>query len=200
MKKLYKMSFTISHQGCWTSKVRDTVITLNVLKYNNRKVKVTLLSPNLIVKDLKTSENVYEILKYRKIKNGYVIEFLEDMGTTVSGYLLSNNDILSTKNVVKKGMEKWELLSMNKSIADKLIEKYGTDTLKVSEIRVSGILYNGLTEKELLILKTALSMGYFNYPRSVKAKEVADKLGITKQDFLYHIRNSINKVITSTFN
>jgi len=191
------MSFTISHQCCWTSKVRDTVITLNVLKYNNRKVKVTLLSPNLIVKDLKTSENVYEILKYRRIKNGYVIEFLEDIGTTVSGYLLSNTDVLDTKNVVKKGTEKWELLSMSKSIADKLIEKYGIDTVKVSEIRVSDILYNGLTEKELLILKTALSMGYFNYPRSVKAKEVADELGITKQDFLYHVRNSINKVITS---
>jgi len=68
----------------------------------------------------------------------------------------------------------------------------------VNGIRVSDILYNGLTEKELLILKTALSMGYFNYPRSVKAKEVADELGITKQDFLYHIRNSINRIITST--
>ncbi|WP_338604679.1 helix-turn-helix domain-containing protein [Sulfolobus tengchongensis] len=50
----------------------------------------------------------------------------------------------------------------------------------------------------MLVLKTALLMGYFNYPRNVKAKEIADVLGISKQAFLYHLRNFINKLITST--
>ncbi|ACP37972.1 Bacterio-opsin activator HTH domain protein [Sulfolobus islandicus M.14.25] len=197
MKNLYKINFSISHQGCWTSKIRDSVVTLNVSKYNNKKVRVTIASVKLIVTDLKRSENVYEVLKYRKVKGGYVIDFLEDLSTTIAGYILSSNNVLEYRNIVREGIEKWEVITLTKSLIGKLSERFPIDNLVVKEIKFSDMFYNGLTEKEILVLKTAIAMGYFNYPRQIKAKEIAEKLSISKQDFLYHLRKSIEKIISS---
>ncbi|BAB67662.1 helix-turn-helix domain-containing protein [Sulfurisphaera tokodaii] len=197
MKKLYKINFSILHEGCWTSNVKDKVVTLNISKYNNNKIKVSIISPRLLIKDLEKSENVYDILKYRKIKGGYVIDFLEETNSTISGYLLSDDNILYHKNIVRQKLEKWEIISLSKSVTNKLTEKFNINTISINEIKPSDILYYGLTEKELLVLKNAISMGYFNYPRAVKANDIAKKLGISKQDFLYHLRNSINKLVSS---
>ncbi|QIW22737.1 XRE family transcriptional regulator [Sulfolobus sp. S-194] len=197
MKKLYKISFSILHEGCWTSNVKDKVVTLNISKYNNNKIKVSIISPRLLVKDLEKSENVYDILKYRKIKGGYIIDFLEEINSTISGYLLSNDNVLYHKNIVRQKLEKWEIISLGKSVTNKLTEKFNINSISINEIKPSDILYYGLTEKELLVLKNAISMGYFNYPRAVKANEVAKKLGISKQDFLYHLRNTISKLVSS---
>ncbi|BCU69784.1 helix-turn-helix domain-containing protein [Stygiolobus caldivivus] len=197
MKKLYRINFSTLHDGCWTSNVKDKVVTLNISKHNNNKIKVSIISPRLLIKDLEKSENVYDILKYRTIKGGYIIDFLEEIDSTVSGYLLSDNNVLYHKNIVRQKLEKWEIISLSKSVINKLTEKFNINSISINEIKPSDILYYGLSEKELLVLKNAISMGYFNYPRAVKANDVAKKLGISKQDFLYHLRNSINKLVSS---
>ncbi|WP_287689604.1 helix-turn-helix domain-containing protein [Metallosphaera javensis (ex Sakai et al. 2022)] len=198
MKKLYRVKFSLIHEGCWTSKIDDRVITLRLSQYNRRKVHVLVASPKLIVKDLKTSGNVDDILKFRKMKGGYVIEFLEDLDTTISGAILeSGSNILEYRNVVKAGVEKWEMITTSKTVVNQFSERFKVSNLTVEEMKFPELLGSGLTDKEMLMLKTAVSMGYFNYPRSVKAKDIAESLGVSKQDFLYHLRNSINKIISS---
>ncbi|BBL47962.1 MULTISPECIES: helix-turn-helix domain-containing protein [Metallosphaera] len=199
MKKLYRVKFSLIHEGCWTSKIRDDrVVTLRLSQYNRRKVHVLVASSKLIVRDLKTSDNVDDILKFRKMKGGYVIEFLEDLDTTISGAILeSGSNVLEYSNTVKAGMEKWEVITTSKALVNQFAERFKVNDLTVHEMKFPELFGSGLTEKEMLTLKTALSMGYFNYPRSVKAKDIAESLGVSKQDFLYHLRNSINKIVSS---
>ncbi|BFH74792.1 helix-turn-helix domain-containing protein [Sulfurisphaera javensis] len=197
MKNLYHVRFSISHKGCWTEKIKNRIRTVKIIDEGN-EVKVIIASPYNIVEELRKSENVIKILKYKKLNGGYLIKFLEDKHSSISGFLLNyEDDILDYDNYVYKGIEVWDIITLNNQIVKDLTENFGIANVKVRNIKLDSIVKNNLTEKELLILKTALLMGYFNYPRSVKAKDIAESLGISKQAFLYHIRNSISKLLNS---
>ena len=199
MKKLYSVKVRILHKECWTEKIKQYKIrTIKISPYGSKKVKVIIASPgHQIIKDLKESENVNEVIKHRKLNGGYLIEFSEDKDNTIAGTLLEFEDkILNYSNVVNKGIEFWDFVTTSKGVINSLKERFGIEDIEVKGISLDQFLGNTLTEKEVLILKTALNMGYFNYPRNVKAKDIAEILGISKQDFLYHLRNSINKIIT----
>ncbi|QKR00201.1 XRE family transcriptional regulator [Metallosphaera tengchongensis] len=198
MKRIYRAKFSILHKGCWTEKVGSKVLTLRISQYNRKKVNVMIASPDLIVKDLSSSENVDEVLRYRKMKGGYLIEFLEDSKSSISGVVLDvSNNLLEFRNRVYKGVESWQITSISKSAINNIVETFRPDTFAMEEIDLQDILGYGLTEKEMETLRVALSMGYFSYPRSVKARDVAKSMGVSKQDFLYHLRNAINKMVTS---
>jgi hypothetical protein len=54
-----------------------------------------------------------------------------------------------------------------------------------------------LSEKERLVLSTALNAGYFEYPRKISATELAEKLGYSKSTAIEYLRKAENKVITT---
>lgn len=200
MKTLYNVKFTIMHEGCWTEKVNIKVKTIKIDEYNSKKVRVIIASPMNLVKHLESAENVYEIIKFRKLGDGYLIEFIEDKSSSISGKILELSDkVLSYENVVERNTEAWNLIVTNKKILDDFKEKFKINLIQVKKVGISDILGNRLTEKEMNVLKTAMRMGYLDYPRKVKAKEVAEVLGISKQDFLYHLRNALNKLVISSF-
>jgi predicted DNA binding protein len=54
-----------------------------------------------------------------------------------------------------------------------------------------------LTEKERLVLTTALASGYYEYPRKISATELAEQLGYSKSTAIEYLRKAENKVITT---
>ncbi len=54
-----------------------------------------------------------------------------------------------------------------------------------------------LTEKERLVLMTALAGGYYEYPRLVSATELAEGLGYSKSTAIEYLRKAENKIITT---
>jgi predicted DNA binding protein len=52
-----------------------------------------------------------------------------------------------------------------------------------------------LTEKERLILATALASGYYEYPRKVSATDLAENLGYSKSTAIEYLRKAENKII-----
>ncbi|ARM76925.1 helix-turn-helix domain-containing protein [Acidianus manzaensis] len=199
MNGIYNVKLTISHKGCWTEHVKYKVKTIKISNYNNKKVKVIVISPFNITKELKNADNVEEIVKYNKLNEGYIIQFLEDKDSTISGTLIEfEDDILDYSNVVNRGIEIWNITTTNKRLTKIFIDKFGAENVNIEKLKLNNLLRGtNLTEKELLSLKTAVMMGYFNYPRNVKAKDIATVLGISKQAFLYNLRNCINKIIMS---
>ena len=53
-----------------------------------------------------------------------------------------------------------------------------------------------LTEKEQLVLTTAINSGYYEYPRKISATELAEKLGYSKSTVVEYLRKAENKIIT----
>jgi len=54
-----------------------------------------------------------------------------------------------------------------------------------------------LTEKERLVLTTALGAGYYEYPRKISATELAEQLGYSKSTAIEYLRKAENKVFSS---
>ncbi|MEM0082880.1 MAG: helix-turn-helix domain-containing protein [Saccharolobus sp.] len=196
MKKLYNVKIRVVHKDCWTEKVESSVKTLKISRYDRARVKAVVVSTDNIIKTLAKSENVSKVLKNKQVKGGYVIEFLENYSNTVAGTILNFEDnILSYENTVEKGIESWRIVTASNWVIKELRNKFNIDDFTVDEINVNNIMNFNLTEKEINVLKTSISMGYFEYPRRVKASDMAELLDISKQDFLYHLRNSIYKIL-----
>jgi hypothetical protein len=54
-----------------------------------------------------------------------------------------------------------------------------------------------LSNKERLVLTTAISAGYYEYPRKISATELAEKLGYSKSTAIEYLRKAENKIITT---
>jgi len=50
------------------------------------------------------------------------------------------------------------------------------------------------TESELKVLRKALELGYFDYPRRANSAEVSEALGIDRSTFIYHVRSIQRKL------
>ena len=54
-------------------------------------------------------------------------------------------------------------------------------------------VFGDLTEKQREALKTAYKMGFFNWPRSSTATQIAERLGVTSATFTQHLRTAERK-------
>ena len=61
--------------------------------------------------------------------------------------------------------------------------------------KVEGLL-GKLTEKELMVLRKAMSMGYFEIPRKITLEELGKKLDLSKVTVETHLRKVIRKILT----
>ncbi|MEM0173252.1 MAG: helix-turn-helix domain-containing protein [Sulfolobaceae archaeon] len=194
MKKLYRVKFKLIHDSCWTENVVVKTRTLSIYPISSKLLRVSIVSRNDITRALRSSNNVKEVLRIRKIHGGYYYEFTEYTDLTIAGAIFNSKNILYYTNLIENKTEHWEIITTNPNVVKNLKVAY----LKIEEIGgVEYFLNNNLTDREIEVLSKALLSGYFEYPRRVKAKDIAKELGITKQAFLYHLRNAINKIIYS---
>lgn len=56
-----------------------------------------------------------------------------------------------------------------------------------------------LTERQQAVMHLALERGYYRWPRSVEARELAEELEITHPTFLEHLRKAERKLLESSF-
>lgn len=61
-------------------------------------------------------------------------------------------------------------------------------------------LFGGLTPRQLEALRIALDSGYFEQPRRVAIKELADQTNVARSTYEEHLRKAQNKLITNTEN
>lgn len=54
----------------------------------------------------------------------------------------------------------------------------------------------GLSPAQRKAFQLARAQGYYEYPREVTAKELADQLGVTKSTFIEHVRKAENAILT----
>ncbi len=57
-----------------------------------------------------------------------------------------------------------------------------------------------LTGKQELIVKAALDLGYFDYPKRISIRELADMFGVTPATVTETLRKGVKKILTEYFN
>lgn len=72
-------------------------------------------------------------------------------------------------------------------------EKFMKDTFEIS----SSSLFSGVTGKQIQAIEAALDSGYYNVPRYVTTREIAQKLSVPRTTYEEHLRKAESKVLTA---
>ncbi len=103
--------------------------------------------------------------------------------------------------IVKNGFEYWEVASWDKKYINTLfqrVKKVGrkTATIELLELKNKKIsaffslAHTDLTPKQLEYLKVACNNGYYDFPRRVSLKQLADKIGESRTTLQDRIRRA----------
>ncbi|MEM4912339.1 MAG: helix-turn-helix domain-containing protein, partial [Metallosphaera sp.] len=104
----------------------------------------------------------------------------------------NNGIVLNTMKF--NGGEIWNLLAYEYKL-NKLLNEI-KEFAQIERVDVTDeIPINDLSDRELKILSLAYDLGYFDYPRRIKAEELAKIIGIKQSTLIYHLRRAENKII-----
>jgi len=194
------LSIRIIHDNCWSSYyLGDAMVRIVGLlpqaERNTLKIfAVTGERGYKNISELKDKGVIKTIQGISRTGGAFVVEFTREYTGSVTSILTTYNAIILDSSKIN-GEEHWRVLAY-----EHMIPSIIKGMREIGEVRhVSAIDYMPnarLTSQEYRSLLYALEMGYFDYPRRVKAKEIASALGIRESTFVYHIRNAQRKMLS----
>lgn len=114
--------------------------------------------------------------------------------------LASAEAFLLSAKVLDDGWVEWKVVHEERSYLESLIkrlEKAGMETRNVSVSKYKDL--NKLTKDEERVLRAALEMGYYNFPKSVGVRDLARKLGVSTAFISYTLRSAQKRTIEHYF-
>jgi len=209
----YIVYMEVDHQGCWTQLTMSKDVYVRNLRKDLNHSPISYTATSLSAGDdigafvgnfrtyrrtLRLRINSYSrgfaILEYEVVKKDTIAEMLgSDPGIVVLGF-----DVVD-------GVERWRLLvtRSNREGLGELRDSIG----KLGNIQRFQILdpdpgkildyYPPLSKYEEEALVHAFILGFMDYPRRAKAKDIAKVLGISPATFLYHLRRAEKKLVTN---
>jgi predicted DNA binding protein len=207
----YLISIDVEHNGCWTEKTRSLDLYVRNLRkeygsdtyravslFVGRDLRVFLNSFRTYPKVLRLRVNSYRkdlaILEYEVARDGSIASILRGCGSLF---------ILHFE--VVDGVERWRLI-LSRATRDSLsalrdsIGAVGNILrFSIAEPELSNVVdqYPVLSKYEEEALASAYSLGYIDYPRRARARDIARVLGISPATFIYHLRRAEKKLIGS---
>ncbi len=103
-------------------------------------------------------------------------------------------------DVVEGGKSKWELLVSGDDALQKLfsrLERAGVAYKLVKKVALSG--KPQLTARQDEVLRIALMMGYFDFPKRIRLEELASRLGVTAGTLSEILRRAEKAALTKYF-
>jgi predicted DNA binding protein len=192
---LKKAIIAINHDGCWTENTKGSVKTINLEVYPEKGyLRSWVITSDLEVKKLMRGGGVKRINGVYKSRRGTVVDFLNVYKGSVAG-LLYSKEVLLLNNYNLGGNEVWSFVVGRGAISE--LRKELSSMGKISNIEVQDFepCFPILTDMEKKVLRTAIDMGYLDYPRERHAEELAERLKVSKVTFLYHWRNLQRKIM-----
>ena len=114
--------------------------------------------------------------------------------------ILKNKCFLFNKVPLVDGWEIWTIAAPKKTAIKHAfddIEKLGE--FKLLHIKKSTFDGFNLSNKQEKILKLAIDLGYYNWPKKISISELAKKLNLSKVTIAEHLRKAEIKVINKEF-
>jgi predicted DNA binding protein len=100
----------------------------------------------------------------------------------------------------KNGWLEWNLVVSDVEVLNNIIRKLKNDGCNVELIRKRELNdYQVLTKRQEEIVRKALEMGYFDYPRGVTGRELSRRLEISQSTLYEILQNSQKKLVEMYF-
>jgi len=129
-------------------------------------------------------------------------------GCWVTKAILDNDGVFLGQVPVIDGLEYWSVLvgERNKSSLFSQLDEIGVVKInRIERLRVKEILQpkpggvSELSPRQLFVLRTALSEGYFDSPRRISSRELASLVGVSQSTLLEHLRKAESRIIRWVF-
>lgn len=125
----------------------------------------------------------------------------ESIGCTVCNNILSRGSFLLSANNIDESRFIYSFISPNSEAYTKIISDLEENKLEPKILRVEKFqsLTGALTERQEKVLWIALKMGFYEFPRKIKTKELSEKLGISMSTFSEITRKGLRNLLESYF-
>jgi len=187
------------HGSCWTNNLPYPTQMFHY-KAMGELLRMSILVPK------RTRRDFLEVL--RKYYRVFHVNSVQDMGdgkvmvTVVKNFrdfsvirVIEELGGIFRANLADSGLETWEFAVTRNRQGEALLrlkELLSMKDFQVMEFRL--FKEPKFTESELKVLRKALELGYFDYPRRANSAEVSEALGIDRSTFIYHVRSIQRKL------
>lgn len=203
---MIKATLILSGVGCWAEKLAKT---------SNVGIKVHSCRPS---SDARTVQNWVEIVaedakidriqdeisnevissEMTRVRNGKAVgvvvssrcaaaEALRDMTCTITSHMVERN-----------GSIRLEVLADERDTLKRVIDRLRSSGAEVSVLKLtSNVDGEKLTDRQGRIVRKALEMGYFEYPRRIRQKELASACGVASSTLAELLRRAERNILAA---
>jgi len=204
MKLMIRASLVIKGASCWAENLaRTSNVTINVHactpNSDAQSVQnwVEILGENEkldMIKDKISSQVISSELT--KVKDGKALGVVVTSKCMAAEALRDLTCTVTSHAVETDGSVKLELLASSKEILEQIIERFHDNGAEASVLKLtSNVQDDKLTNRQDQILRTAFEMGYFEYPRKIRQKELADACGVASSTLAEILRRAERNII-----
>jgi len=203
---MIKATLAISGINCWAEKLaRTSNVAINVhasrpsssaqsvqnwVEIRGENEKIDLIEDQ--IRDEVISSEIIRVKDGKAL--GVVVspkcaavEALRDLTCTVTSHTIE-----------KDGSTKLELLTDGRDTLKHVVRKFRSAGARVTVVKVSANLENEkLTERQERIIRKALEMGYYEYPRKIRQKELASACGVASSTLAELLRRAERNIIAA---
>ncbi len=182
------VSFKVNHEK-WSSGIDYSRNSLLVLD-----IKPSDEGARLLI-EFKGKEDVkkWNLSRVSKFKYLGTIVVNEDIERILSNYIIMNGTATSD------GMY-WTVILSDYAELKKLLREFLDHRIEIKVVKVIKVKSEDiLTARQEQILKIAFEAGYFDYPKKIRIKELAEKLNISVSNLSEILRRAERNVIETFF-
>ncbi|MFH1127593.1 MAG: helix-turn-helix domain-containing protein [archaeon] len=209
---MFEGKFRLRHRGCWTGGLARfkslfvTHITCSLTPdFVQDVVEVALSCPDEarhIKKYFKVNDIVVRFDVLEETDKKLFLQVFTDTSKicSVVHTVLQNKCFVPKKVPLVDGWEIWTIAAPEKGFIrnalDEIKEFGDFELLYVKRSTFDGF---NMSSQQEMVLKSAVALGYYRWPRGISAKELARRLGLSKATVLEHLRKAEIKVIDREF-
>lgn len=217
-----QVTMALWHPGCWTLQATDTHDETHIVEKSLYPAEDVIKGDFILVTEGDTTIDEFSetINEYEVVNNVAIIRQSEGRARAVVNYeshssivpKIVNSDFMPIEPVhITGGREYWTVLVKEAVLSDVVEEMESTYDVEISSIEevdpseslefadIVNRIHDDLSTRQLECLFQARDAGYYNWPRDVSAKDVADEAAVSAPTFLEHIRRGEHKVFSVIF-
>jgi predicted DNA binding protein len=157
------------------------------------------LSPEEILSHLRATTGVLSA-DMTKVDRNRVFGMVSTHSCPICSTFAGLNCFLISADSRDGGKMEWRLLIGGDTDLKELCGRLDANRVKYNILEVSHrVQKKEMTARQEDILRTALDLGYFEFPKRIHLEELADKLGITPATLSEILRRAEKKVLSSHF-
>jgi predicted DNA binding protein len=105
------------------------------------------------------------------------------------------NGFLIGADVLDKDRMRWEVLVKDEGGLQLLLDKLRSSRIEYQLVEKTHLKKTELTARQDQILRIALELGYFDFPKRIKLEELAERLGVTAGTLSEVLRRGVKKAL-----